>query len=121
MIHFKRCNTMGLPKLKKYSYLGPYLRIFFWSQKFLGPHPTVILSFLYRSRSTFWKSNFSKSIRQNFKVNVYSVREIYTLLENVFTIKFCRMDFEKFDLQKVERERYKIERITVFFFKVQPS
>ena len=81
--------------------------IIFKNTKFIY---TVILSFLYRSRSTFWKSNFSKTIRQNFKVNVYSEREIFTLLENVFTIKFCRVVFEKFDLQKVER--YKIERIT---------
>ena len=58
-----------------------------------------------RCRSTFWKSNFSKTIRQNFKVNVYSERAIFTLLENVFTIKFCRVIFEKFDFQKVKRER----------------
>ena len=83
---------------------------------------TVILSFLYSSLSTFWKSNFLKTTRQNFKVNVYSERELFTLLENVYTIKFCRIVFEKFDFQKVERERYgngngyKIESITVFFY-----
>ena len=39
-------------------------------------------------------------------MNVYSEREIYTLLEKVFTIKFGRVVFQKQDLQKVERERY---------------
>ena len=39
-------------------------------------------------------------------MNIYSEREIFILLENVFTIKFCRVIFEKFDFQKVERELY---------------
>ena len=30
---------------------------------------------------------------------------LFTLLENVFTTKFCRVVFEKFDFQKLEPER----------------
>ena len=36
-----------------------------------------------------------------------------SLSEYTFTLKFCRIVFEKFDFQKVERERYKNDRITV--------
>ena len=50
-------------------------------------------------------------------MNVYSEIEIFTLLENVFTLKFCRVVFEKFDLQKLER--YKIERITVQLISIE--
>ena len=49
-------------------------------------------------------------------VLIYSERELFTLLENVFTIKVCRVVFEKFNFQKVERERYKTERVTVYNF-----
>ena len=42
-----------------------------------------------------------KTTRQNFKVNVFSEGVIFILLENICTIKFCRVIFEKFDLQQV--------------------
>ena len=46
---------------------------------------TVILSILYRSRSTFWKSNFPKITRQNFKVNTFSNRVNISLSQYTFT------------------------------------
>ena len=73
---------------------------------------TVILSVLFRY--TFWTSNFSKTTRQNFIVNTFSIRVNPVLSEYIFTLKFCRVILEKFDFQKVvEQERHKIERITV--------
>ena len=72
---------------------------------------------------TFLKSNFSKITQQNFKVNKYSERTRFALLENVFTWKFCRTVFEKFYFKKPEQEQYgngnkwyKIERITITNF-----
>ena len=58
----------------------------------------------YRSSSTFLKSNFSEITQQNFKSNIYSERTIFTLLEIVFTLKFCRPIFVKFYFKKVEQE-----------------
>ena len=84
-----------------------------------GINLTVILSILYSSRFTFWKSNFAKTTRQNFIVNKFLNRVNISLSEYTFLIKFCRIAFEKFDFQKVERERYTNERITVRnYFKV---
>ena len=75
----------------------------------------VQLPLPYRSRSTFWKSNFSKITRQNFIVNIFSNRVNMSHSEYTFTSKFCRIVFEKFDLEIVERGRewYKNDRITV--------
>ena len=77
---------------------------------------TLLVSFLYRSRSNFWKSNFSKTIRQNFKVNAYSEREIFTLLENVlFTLKLCPIFLRNLTSKKRNGNGTKIERIAVSF------
>ena len=53
-----------------------------------------------------WKSNFSKTNRQNFKVNVYSNRVNIALAEYTLNLKFCRVFFEKFYFQIVKPERY---------------
>ena len=58
---------------------------------------TILPPNLPPNRGQFSKSKFSKTTRQILKVRKDSDRTKFTLLENIFTLNFCRVVFENLD------------------------